>query len=141
MREIKFRVLDKITNTMCPVWGIHFKGLDDPMTINYITIEIDGTEDRIETEVELMQYTGLKDKSGKEIYEGDIVEFFPCPESEEEQHFIIGLITYRKEYAAFSARSKGMHYYLLDENSTKIIGNIHENPELSYYFIYMKENK
>ena len=67
MREIKFRAWDKSDN----VWleedqfVIYPQGIFDAWLGQDEPLEMD--------EVILMQYTGLKDKNGKEIYEGDIV--------------------------------------------------------------------
>jgi len=70
----------------------------------------------------LMQYTGLKDKNGKEIYEGDIVE-----------HQIPVLGTDRKEviWDKIGFTLKGYKSELNNPMATfKVIGNIYENPEL-----------
>lgn len=56
MREIKFRAWD-----------------GEKMVFTDYVIAIDGTRNRGNRYLELMQYTGLKDKNGKEIYEGDII--------------------------------------------------------------------
>ena len=80
-----------------------------------------------------MQYTGLKDKNGKEIYEGDIVR---------EQGFVKTVVKWdnRKQtqyghgdsttciYAGFSMGGWGSSYDTREE--VKVIGNIYENPEL-----------
>lgn len=68
------------------------------------------------------QFTGLLDKNGKEIYEGDIVKA-SFPEEE-----IIREVIYSREYAAFLLGENAMWQGWL-ENS-KIIGNIFETPEL-----------
>ena len=79
----------------------------------------------------IMQYTGLKDKNGKEIYEGDIVEGKWGDK-------IIGKVKYRNSESAFciywnEKKEKNewdAWHYLCEVEPTKIIGNIYENPEL-----------
>lgn len=63
MREIKFRAWEKNLKEIIQVYNIDFENR---------LINKDGVW-RMFNEIELMQYTGLKDKNGREIYEGDIV--------------------------------------------------------------------
>ncbi len=73
----------------------------------------------------IMQYTGLDDKNGKGIYEGDIV-------------FVMALkrnlkVIYREEVCAFELFEDvdyRINYFTLDNSEMKIIGNVYENPEL-----------
>src|SRR5205085_7359942 len=69
----------------------------------------------------LMQFTGLNDKSGKEIYEGDIVRW-PRGRSDDK----ISAVEWDIELARFIIDL----YSLTDARDYKVIGNIYENPEL-----------
>ena len=127
-REIKFRAFIKSLKWMLPVERIYF---------DCKTVEVDLSDGNGDTseyefdEVELMQFTGIKDKNGKEIYEGDIahyvvvssngIELIPC-----EVYFDMG---------AFYMKDTRMHGRedLLSEaepDDIEIIGNIHEKLKL-----------
>lgn len=112
MREIKFRVWE----------GEKMIHLTAGYGMEYISIN--GFEMRSEFEsVILMQYTGLKDKNGKEIYEGDIVK------AEEYVGFknLTAEVIYNR--GRFCLNTGTIPEDLLPELS-EIIGNIYENPEL-----------
>lgn len=124
----KFRALDKISKKMFPVMMIDFGQ-------SYVMIEeINGLWcERDFDEIELMSSTGLKDKNGKEIFEGDIVKFSDCDDD-----VYVTPVVWDKNYACFGVSFSGKYpisFDYLEEFYTElkdieVVGNIYENSEL-----------
>ena len=102
---------------------------DDTLLLSYDEIAFDEVP---ASDFILMQSTGLKDKNGKEIYEGDIVKYKSgCYTYTEE-------VAYNKNFAGFGVRDANadviLTFWVLAENvdlsSLEVIGNIYQNPEL-----------
>lgn len=125
MREILFRGKDfsgVINHSWC------FGSLDTTEDDRAIIIYPDrfGNKCRIIVNPKTVgQYTGLKDKNGAKIFEGDIVERFWFGE------MCIYQIDYDNGLASFIGRA-GMKYTTFDYDSAEfeVVGNIHDNPEL-----------
>ena len=115
MREIKFRAWNTITKTM-----IDLKKLT-PLALN---MDTDGLFIPFSDGLPLMQYTGLKDKNGREIYEGDVVRSFDRKTEYREQ------VQWGTEgWLPFSQVCHG-GTTSWEEYEYEVIGNIYENPDL-----------
>lgn len=129
-RKIKYRV-----------WDNENKSYDDPYSYAYYAMTQDGGldfychgdhMDEADPNVYFVeQYTGLKDKNGEEIYEGDILGGI----------WESGFISWCEKCKQFQYHSAGIgcmacsgdvHWCEIveDDGKLEVIGNIHENPEL-----------
>ena len=122
-REIKFRMWHKKSKKMFDVESINFKDRSLNMwNSGMYTLSTFSLDDVI-----LMQYTGLHDKNGKEIYEGDIVKALISG------RWFVGKVIY--EHSGFTIdvmNNKELEFGRrgIIEHWTEVIGNIHDNPEL-----------
>jgi uncharacterized phage protein (TIGR01671 family) len=123
MREVKFRAWDKETKKIEFVDQLYFT----QQYVNYIDQRFCGNYMH---NVDLMQYTGLKDKNGVEIYEGDIVKLW-----KENRTLLgnIGIVKFKSgEFSIVSPEFEHHDDIRLRKFCThlEVIGNIYENPEL-----------
>ena len=128
-REIKFRVWDVENKEMLEVQELDF---EPTFYGGRIAIRPDQYNDYFDTEdMILMQYTGLHDKSGKEIYEGDIVY---CQTKFGKAKAIIKFIDgkFVAYWDSILTHPQNGHCIACYEINKRfeVIGNIYDNPEL-----------
>ena len=127
MREIKFRAWDHEDKKMWKViaFSESIWGESEEPNITICDFGKDPTnyetEIRNSTNYELMQYTGLKDKNGEEIFEGDIVQFKSIRNITER---------YEVEYTNYGEWAIGIQRLSTRFGNCEVIGNIYENPDL-----------
>ena len=119
MRELKFRAWSKSKNKF---WNPDFIDCDGQCWDTNHVHETLPTDDYI-----LMQFTGLRDKNGKDIYDGDILNQYPGFGCEWNKR--MGVVKY--QFASFWF-DMGAQAFTLDDHDCRfeIIGNIYENHEL-----------
>ncbi|MDT2422427.1 YopX family protein [Enterococcus avium] len=128
----KFRAYIKKSKKIYPVNDLTLNGIDDePVGINgcgdsTCTTCLDWY--RFE-DIELMQSTGLKDKNGVVIFEGDII-LFTIEDGFDYVYGEPGRINLSPEWGAGVRAIQGGNYSLRECREVKVIGNIYENPEL-----------
>lgn len=121
MREIKFRAWHKPTGIMLP---------DVPTGVVYLTGQFHYSE------CQYMQFTGLKDKNGKEIYEGDILKLVKHKEYKQPPAGLLCTVTWNEDTISFSGLkdNKRDGEYILNKylamKHWEVMGNIYENPDL-----------
>ncbi|EHG8227963.1 hypothetical protein NO911_001627 [Listeria monocytogenes] len=132
MRDIEYRAFVKETKKMLPVTDLCFNETE--------SVGVSGCGDANCTlcvdwysfdDVVLMQYTGLKDKNGKKIFEGDIVRNING------EYSYIGIVNKDRYTFYIKGVAPKDNYDFADVSDTVtgkssliVIGNIHENPEI-----------
>lgn len=160
-REIKFRAWDKIKKEMLfDSIEYKFRLIEHPYTSKTEEITQIGFSNLDYDRFEIMQFTGLHDKNGKEIYEKDILKQIYYPMGADKkiiEYYKIGVVIYGSHFFGLQLKIEGTN--VLDESKKlshhrtrkevykhpsaggdwvdnsfygeyEIIGNVYENPEL-----------
>jgi uncharacterized phage protein (TIGR01671 family) len=117
-RELKFRAWDDVPNKDFPN--------RKPMMHDWDYVKMWSPQDWECSGVTIEQWTGLKDRHGREVYEGDIVTEIWCGEERS-----TSIVERDAPNGGFNLRDLDGEYAEIDSNHEfNIIGNVHENPEL-----------
>ena len=130
-RQIKFRVWNKKTNNWVDGCAPSKTASCDGVNLFGETILLGqfmcGVSLEDLNDCEALQFTGLEDKNGKEIFEGDIIKAVkPSTYDRDIREELTGQVWYADDKALFAAC--GYKLFVLTE--IEVIGNIFENPEL-----------
>ena len=132
MRDIKFRAFDKETKTMVYPEDTRYVlslingewSLSDYAQLEYETDEYGLYDIELPHEtsdIEVMQYTGMKDVNGVEIYEGDILQ---------SEHYFKYKVVFKGDCWRCESLKNSRFKNRFIGRDLKVIGNIYENPEL-----------
>lgn len=124
MKELKIKAWLKKEKKMVSIIGIDFnyeyiRYTEDDNLFNsdYKVAEL--------KDIELLQFTGLKDNGGQELYEADVIKFNDGIDD------IYGLISYDDEDGTYRVSYENITEHLSErEGDFEIVGNIFENPQL-----------
>lgn len=133
MREIKFRAWSRRDLCWCGGFSIHMSGLFNDIAVvkmvNGKRVAFSDWKDLSEQDdIQLMQYTGIKDKNGVEIYEGDILKFAGKAKHK------LSIVKWHNGRLGW--RLNIIHpkvdnsWNVIKGQEQEVIGNIYNNPEL-----------
>lgn len=127
MKTVKYRAWDKFNKIMLYDVQNAYDFMDGIPSRNFG----DALEDQ---DYEIMQYIGLEDKNGKEVYEGDILIVKDC--YCKDGQFFVGYVDFA--CASFFIKNEYSSNYRWMDYEFVVLGNIHEDYDL--YKTYIKED-
>ena len=150
MREILFRG-KRVDNGKweCGFHVMYSRSIAHPYSYtdgdHYIQTVPHNMKFKVDTET-VCQYTGLTDKNGKKIFEGDIVAYQvdndDCPFPNKDTRKRVGRVFFQDWRASFAVAegrngsdmcNQDLFNYVRNGNRTEVIGNIYDNPDLIGY--------
>ena len=135
MREIKFRAWHKIAEKMTEVHSFTNIDYKDEDEYKYVVTSEEAVDDGVcwkYRDIVLMQYTGLKDKNEKEIYEGDVIKIEVKKRNKGDFPNLKNYLVVFEDFS-FSYKDNDGHYATplnIFIKGVEVISNIYENPEL-----------
>ena len=121
MREFKFRAWDRKPKKM---YYSETEQFDDMLGFRFKHFE------DLDNSPIYMEYTGMKDINGKDIYEGDIVEFKLYADGEKSRNICVVTFENGEFYPHPDVYWPSDEYYGYEYSDFKVLGNIYENSEL-----------
>ena len=130
MKEIKFRAWEKHAKRMLEIIGLEFE--NNELTAVRVKYPNGHIPNKIwySNGITIMQFTGLKDKNGKEIYEGDIVDFIDYGFEGESEYNCRGQVIFEDGAWHITNSISTSELFNYEVGAIKVIGNIYENPEI-----------
>jgi len=129
MREARFKIWDKKRKKWVHKTPVNLLG--ETILLGEFMRRPDGTHVRLEelNDMEIIQYTGLKDKNKKEIYEGDVVILYNW---DEDCWDVLRTVEFSEgSFMVTDIDNSGTcSIQMVELSECRIIGNIYENPEL-----------
>ncbi len=116
MREIKFRVWDKNTKRMWYPVAYDWRDNCAMMKDGFLLYKSD-----------IQQYTGIKDKNNRSVFEGDIVKYDGIEDGK--PYYCVGEIFWNEAYCGWRIR-EDVYMPIPTTPWIEVIGNIYENPDL-----------
>jgi uncharacterized phage protein (TIGR01671 family) len=135
-REINFRAYWKGVNEMRYFIPGNFEDTRNGWAMSFIMADENKDKNIFLGNAEIMQYTGLKDKNGKEIYEGDVLSVRPKGANYPIKYVVVfnDEYSFRMRFSDRYMRGEGSFYDEKIDCSKHdifdVIGNIYEHPEL-----------
>jgi len=131
MREIKFRAWLKKENKMVEVKSLHL-GTRKIIYGYSETSQCYGNKSCSFDDIELMQCTDIKDRNGKEIYEGDIlkVDNYIMYGEGSKEYQEVGFEYGSFMTARYGGKAFNTYLWIIVSDGCEVVGNIYENPEL-----------